>query len=69
MKKILSILEKQYEKIEEEIQKREGYVQERSEKWQESEKCEEYEYKTGDLDEVRDKLFDAIDGLKFYLNN
>lgn len=46
MKTIIKNLEKQLEKLRELIQQREDHVSDKSEKWQESEKCVEYEDKT-----------------------
>lgn len=64
MKKIIESLEKQRSKLEEIVQKREDYVDERSEKWQESEACEEYIYKTEDIEGSIEDLDHVIDNLK-----
>lgn len=64
MKKIISNLEKQFKLLNNLVQQREDYVLERSEKWQESEMCEEYEYKTMDIDSVGNDLDCVIDELK-----
>lgn len=67
MKKIIAQLEKQLTNLEELIQKREDYVDERSEKWQESEACEEYMDKTQDIDIQVAELYTVIDELKEFL--
>lgn len=64
MKKIIENLEKQHKKLSELIQSREDYVLERSAKWQESEKCEDYEDKTSEIQFQADSLDDIIDDLK-----
>ena len=64
MKQIIKNLEKQLEQLRELIQKREDKVDEMSEKWQESEKCEEWEYKTMDIESQADELDSLIDNLK-----
>ncbi len=64
MKKIILALEKQLENLRELINQREDFVLDRSEKWQESEKCEEHEDKTSDLDMQADELDNLIDELK-----
>lgn len=64
MKSIIKQLEKQLEKLKEVIQNREDKIDGMSEKWQESEKCEEWEDKTMDIGEQADNLFELIEGLK-----
>lgn len=64
MKKIILQLEKQLEKLNELIDTRDDYILEMSEKWQESEKCEEYEDKTIEISEKADDLDQLISELK-----
>jgi|TARA_R110000851_G_scaffold281736_1_gene435211 hypothetical protein len=64
MKKIIKNLEKQLEKLRELIQAREDKVYGMSEKWQESEKCEEWEDKTQEFDGQADELDDLISNLQ-----
>lgn len=64
MKDIIKSLEKQLVKLRGVIQNREDYVNDRSEKWQESEKCEEYEDKTQDIEYQAGELDTVIDELK-----
>jgi len=60
MKKIIKNLEKQLEKLRELIQAREDKVDDMSEKWQESEKCEEWMDKTQEFEEQADELDNVI---------
>lgn len=69
MKTILKTLQKNLIKIEDKCTDRECYYDERSEKWQESEKAQEYEEKTDKLNEVRDNLEMTIESLEKYLDN
>jgi hypothetical protein len=64
MKKIIQNLENQLEKLRELISSREDYVLDRSEKWQESEKCEDYEDKTLEIEYQADELESVIEELK-----
>lgn len=64
MKKIIKALEKQQEALEEIVEKRNDKVSDASEKWQESEACEEYEDKTMDIEDQINELSCVIDGLK-----
>jgi hypothetical protein len=64
IKSIIKNLEKQKDKIQELIEHREMYVENRSEKWQESEKCDDYEDATLDLGSRKDDLETLIDELK-----
>jgi hypothetical protein len=64
MKSIIKNLEKQLEKLRELIQAREDKIDDMSEKWQESEKCEEWEDKTQDIEAQADELDTLIDSLK-----
>lgn len=64
MKKIIKNLEKEYEKLTELIQQREDKVDEMSEKWQESEKCEEWIDKTCEIEAVAGELYCVIFDLK-----
>lgn len=56
MKTIIKNLEKQLEKLRELIQAREDKVDDMSEKWQESEKCEEWMDKTQEIEGGADEL-------------
>jgi dGTP triphosphohydrolase len=56
MKKLLDHLKQTVEMLNEEIEKRETVFDERSEKWQESEKGEKYQEITGYLEELRDDM-------------
>tara|TARA_R110002167_G_scaffold81296_5_gene222701 strand:- start:1683 stop:1886 length:204 start_codon:yes stop_codon:yes gene_type:complete len=64
MKKIIKNLEKELERLRELVQAREDKVDTMSERWQESEKCEEWEDKTMDIDGQADELENIIDSLK-----
>ncbi len=64
MKKIINALEKQLKQIRDKVSNREDYALNRSEKWQESEKGEQYEDATYELDEKADDLESLIDELK-----
>ena len=64
MKPIIINLEKQLEKLRELIQKREDKIHCMSEKWQESEKCEEWQDKTMDIEEQANELETVLDSLK-----
>lgn len=64
MKKIIENLEKQLLKLRENVQNREDYFCDRSDKWQESEKGEDYEDKTNEIDSKADELDNFIDELK-----
>tara|TARA_R110001606_G_scaffold394775_1_gene565997 strand:+ start:147 stop:350 length:204 start_codon:yes stop_codon:yes gene_type:complete len=64
MKTIIKNLEKQLEKLRELIQAREDKVDDMSEKWQESEKCEEWMDKTQEFEEQADELDNVISNLQ-----
>lgn len=64
MKKIIKNLEKELERLRGVVQAREDKVDTMSERWQESEKCEEWEDKTMDIDAQADELENIIDSLK-----
>lgn len=64
MKKIIKNLEVELEKLREHIQDREDYADERSEKWQESEKGERYMDKTIEIESQADELENIIIELK-----
>lgn len=64
MKKIIENLEKQLEQLRELIQKREDKVDDMSEKWQESERCEEWMDKTIEIESQADELDSLIDSFK-----
>ena len=58
--KIIENLEIQLEELKELIQTREGKIDNMSEKWQESEKCEEWEDKTQEIEEQAEQLENVI---------
>ena len=64
MKTIIKNLEKQLKKLRELIQAREDKVDDMSERWQESEKCEEWMDKTQELEEQADELDNVISNLQ-----
>lgn len=64
MKTIIKNLEKQLEKLRELIQAREDKVDDMSERWQESEKCEEWMDKTQEFEEQADELDNVISNLQ-----
>ena len=64
MKKIIANLHKQQKELEKIIQKREDKVYEASERWQESEACEDYEYKTEEIQDRINELYTLIEELK-----
>lgn len=63
MKTIIKNLRKQLEKLRELVQAREDKVDDMSEGWQESEKCEYYMDKTRDIEERANELDTLIDDL------
>lgn len=63
MKKIIKNLEKQLNFLRELIQAREDKVDTMSEKWQESEKCEEFNDKTQEIEDQLNELDCVIDSL------
>lgn len=67
MEKMLSQFRDSIEKIEERVLNRGDYYNGRTKKWQDSEKGEEYDDKTGELIEVQDDLQTVIDSLETYL--
>ena len=58
--KIIENLEIQLEELKELIQTREGKIDNMSEKWQESDKCEEWEDKTQEIEEQAEQLENVI---------
>ena len=64
MKKIILNLEKQLKNLKELIQNREDIFDERSEKWQESEKGEFFQDQTLEMESQSDILEGVIDDLK-----
>lgn len=54
--------------IEEKIEKRQEVFDDRSDDWKESEKGDDYEFKTAELQEVSFSLDTAIDELDTYLD-
>lgn len=69
MKKILEDLNKQFEKLAAEVEKREEIYESRSEKWQESQNGEIYQEKTAELEEIECDLQAAIEALQDWINN
>lgn len=68
MRKVYDRLEKMIETVQDKIDDREAYCEERTEKWQESEKADEYEERTEKLREVKEGLDRALLDLEEYLN-
>jgi cell fate (sporulation/competence/biofilm development) regulator YlbF (YheA/YmcA/DUF963 family) len=64
MKKIIRNLEFELDGLRELIQTREDKVDSMSEKWQESEKCEEFMDKTQDIESTADELEGIISSLQ-----
>lgn len=64
MKTVINNLKKQLDKLNVIIEKREDKVLNASERWQESDKCEEFEDKTQEIEMQRDELENVIDGLE-----
>ena len=64
---ILNKLKNIQERIELKINDRENYFNERSDKWQESDKALLHEEKTDQLQDVFDCLDDTIEALETYL--
>lgn len=57
MKKIILSLEKQIENLKGLVQKREDCVDARSAKWQESDACDDYMFKTSEIDDNMNELY------------
>ncbi len=64
MKKIIKKLQIQEEALRELIEQRQDKVYNMSEKWQESEKCEEWEDKTNEIEAQADELTNIISELE-----
>lgn len=64
MKIIIKNLSIQLKNLRDKVQEREDYVDNRSAKWQESDKCETYQDVTLEIDERADDLDLLIDQLK-----
>lgn len=64
MKTIVKNLQKQLERLRELIQAREDKVDSMSEKWQNSEKCEEWMDKTQEFEEQADELESVITNIQ-----
>jgi hypothetical protein len=64
MKKIIKTIEIEIEKLRDIIQTREDKVDDMSERWQESEKCDDWLDKTMDIEEQVNELELVIDNLK-----
>jgi len=63
MEKIIKKIEIEIENLRIKIQKRHDKVYDMSDKWQESEKCEEWIDKTEEIEECLDQLVLVIDDL------
>lgn len=64
IKKIIKGLQENLDKLQEILENREEYIDERSEKWLESEKGENYQLQTDDLGEAISGLEEIIEELK-----
>lgn len=64
LKTIIKNLEKELDRLDELVTEREETFWDRSEKWQESEKGEEFEDKTNELDLLKGELDELIESLK-----
>ncbi|MDV4026050.1 hypothetical protein CMT52_17090 [Elizabethkingia anophelis] len=62
-------LHNQLDKLRQMVENREDYFSERSEKWQESEKGEAFEYKTQELEGIADDLENLIDSMEEWNND
>jgi hypothetical protein len=67
VKRELNYLENLRDKIEDKILEREWAYDERSEKWQDSDKGNTYLEKTEELHEIKDNIELAIDSIETYL--
>lgn len=67
MKRELNMLENFREKISEKISNREDIYLSRTYEWQESEKGEDYQDKTFQLEELLDNIDESINNLETYL--
>ena len=62
-KKIVKLIDNLTAEMDQVIEKRTEYFEEKSEKWQESEKGENYSYMTDQIQEYRDSLDDTYNEL------
>lgn len=70
MKKInVTTLHNQLDKLRQMIESREDYFSERSERWQESDTGENFEYKTQELEGIADDLENLIDSIEEWNND
>ncbi|MDV3950513.1 hypothetical protein CMT75_18525 [Elizabethkingia anophelis] len=70
MKKInVTTLHNQLDKLRQMIESREDYFSERSERWQESDSGENFEYKTQELEGIADDLENLIDSIEEWNND
>jgi len=67
-KKVIDFKEKINSKLQSIIDERIDYVESRSEKWQESEKCEHYEESTDELDSIKCEIESLFDDIEEKLN-
>ena len=65
--KMRNLIDSQRRKVDEMIDKREQYYEDRSDKWKESEKGEYYFDKTNELQEVSDNLEMTIGSLDIFI--
>lgn len=65
----VSTLENKVEKLRTLVEKREESFSDKSDKWQESEKGEAFEYRTQDLEGITDDLENALDALREWNDN
>ncbi|MDM1514518.1 hypothetical protein [Myroides odoratimimus] len=69
MKTILIALEKQLESLTLRIDNRQEIFDERSDKWQESERGENYQFKTDELEDIKYDLESAVDKLNEWIQD
>lgn len=66
LKDAINTLESLLEKVEERVEKRTETFDNRSEKWQESETGEAYQYETDELEDFRNEIENALDYVRDY---
>ena len=69
MKRIINNLEKQFKNLVDLIKKRDNKVNGMSKKWQYSNKCAEFMYRTHEIQAEADKLEDLVSDLSTLLIN
>jgi chromosome segregation ATPase len=65
LEKTIAALQSKHDALEEKIENRENYFLDRSEKWQESEKGQEHETKTEEMQAELDSVQDVISELEY----